>query len=72
LLERGRFHAYAASFRFERGRWVVSITGIAAPLHQARRSPGGRHLSRVGVDLGVKTLAVVADEHGNLRHQWEG
>lgn len=70
----GRFHAYAAAFRFERGRWVVVVTGVAAPLHHQRRNPtaGGRTQSRVGVDLGVKTLAVAADEHGHVRHRWEG
>jgi len=72
MLEQGRFHVYAASFRFERGRWLVAVTGIAAQLHPARRSPAGRHQARVGVDLGVKTLAVAADEHGALRDQWEG
>ncbi|HEU4913316.1 MAG TPA: RNA-guided endonuclease TnpB family protein, partial [Actinomycetes bacterium] len=72
MLAAGRFHAYAASFRFDRGRWIVSVTGVAAPLHPARRSPGGRHTARVGVDLGVKTLAVAADEHGVVLHAWEG
>lgn len=72
LLQQGRFHAYAAAFRYERGRWVVSITGVAAPFHPARRTTTGRHRARVGVDLGVKTLAVAADEHGNLREIWEG
>ncbi|MGH3330768.1 MAG: IS607 family element RNA-guided endonuclease TnpB [Nocardioidaceae bacterium] len=72
MYESGRFHAYAASFRFERGRWIVSVTGVAADLHPARRKHAGRHPARVGVDLGVKTLAVAADEHGTLRHQWEG
>ena len=72
LYESGRFHAYAASFQFERGRWVVSITGVAAQLHHARRSHTGRHQPRVGVDLGVKTLAVVADEHGTVLATVEG
>ena len=72
MLQGGRFHVYAASFRYERGRWVVAITGVAAALHHARRSRTLRHPSRVGVDLGVKTLAVAADEHGALQHQWEG
>ncbi len=74
LYESGRFHAYAASFRYERGRWTVTITGVAAPLHHQRRNPGatGRTQSRVGVDLGVKTLAVAADEHGNQLRVWEG
>ncbi len=72
LLEAGRFHVYAAAFRFAHGRWTVAVTGVAAELHPARRSPAGRHQSRVGVDLGVKTLAVGADEHGALRHEWKG
>jgi putative transposase len=72
MLTRGRFHVYAASFRYERGRWVVAITGVAAALHHQRRTPKGRHPARVGVDLGVKTLAVVADENGRVLHAWEG
>jgi putative transposase len=66
MLEDGRFHAYAASFRYERGRWVVAVTGVAAALHPVRRDRAGRHQARVGVDLGVKTLAVLADETGRL------
>ena len=62
MLKAGRFHVYAAAFRYERGRWIVAITGVAAILHPGRRSMAGRHQPRVGVDLGVKTLAVVADE----------
>jgi putative transposase len=72
MLDRGRFHAYAASFRFERGRWVVSVTGVAAEFHHQRRNTEHRHQPRVGVDLGVKTLAVVADENGRLLQAWEG
>jgi putative transposase len=72
LYETGRFHAYAASFRFERGRWIVSVTGVAAELHHASRSRTGRHQPRVGVDLGVKTLAVVADETGSVLATVEG
>jgi len=75
MLARGRFHAYAAAFRYERGRWVVSITGVAAEFHHQRRSAGpasGRHHARVGVDLGVKTLAVVADENGRQLQAWAG
>jgi putative transposase len=72
MLGSGRFHVYAASFRFERGRWVVAITGVAAQLHHLQRSPKNRHQARVGVDLGVKTLAVAADEHGRVLHTWTG
>jgi putative transposase len=72
MLERGRFHVYAASFRFERGRWLVSITGVAAELHHQRRTHTRRHQGRVGVDLGVTTLAVVADENGRVLHAHQG
>ena len=72
MLKAGRFHVYAASFRFARGRWVVAITGVAAQLHHQRRSPKNRHRVPVGVDLGVKTLAVACDEHGRVLHTWAG
>lgn len=72
MLDRGRFHVYAASFRYERGRWIVSITGVAAEFHRQRRNTKGRHQARVGVDLGVKTLAVVADENGRVLHVAQG
>lgn len=72
MLERGRFHVYAVAFRYERGRWVVCVTGVAAEFHHQRRSTTQRPAGRVGVDLGVKTLAVVADEHGRQLQAWEG
>jgi putative transposase len=56
----------------ERGRWVVAVTGVAAQLHHQRRTPTNRHQARAGVDLGVKTLAVVADESGRVLHTWQG
>lgn len=72
MLTRGRFHVYAASFRLEHGRWVVSVTGVAAPLHHARRSPVGRYPKPVGVDVGIATLATVADVDGLVLHEWAG
>jgi putative transposase len=72
MLESGRLHVYAAAFTFERGRWVVSITGVAADFHHQRRSTPGRHQPRVGVDLGVKTLATIADEEGTVLGVVEG
>ena len=72
MLARGRFHVYAASFRFEHGRWIVSVTGLAVQPHHARRSPAGRHPKPVGVDLGVTTLATVADVDGLVLHEWAG
>jgi putative transposase len=50
MLGSGRFHVYAASFRFVRGRWVVAITGVAAQLHHLPRSPKNRQVARVGVN----------------------
>jgi putative transposase len=72
MLGSGRFQVYAASFRLEHGRRVVAITGVAAALHHQRRGPKNRYPTRVGVDLGVKTLAVAADEHRRVLHTWEG
>jgi putative transposase len=72
MLRSGRFHVYAASFRLEHGRWAVAITGVAAQLHHLRRGPKDRYRARVGVDLGVKTLAVACDEHGRVLHTWKG
>ena len=72
MLESGRFHVYAASFRFEHGRWVVAITGVAAALHHLRSGPKNRYQARVGVDLGVKTLTVACDEHERVLHTWTG
>jgi putative transposase len=72
LLAGGRFHVYATSIRYQRGRWMVCVTGVAAELHHQRRTPKGRHQARVGVDLGVSSLAVVADETGRVLHAWAG
>ncbi len=59
-----------ATVRFERGRWLVSLTCIVArdvgrPAHV---KPGAKV---VGIDAGVKDLIVVADADGNelVRHR---
>jgi transposase, IS605 OrfB family, central region len=72
LLSGGRLHVYAASVRYERGRWLVCVTGLAAEFHHQRRTLTQRDQARVGVDLGVSTLAVVADETGRVLHTWAG
>nr|WP_275941554.1 RNA-guided endonuclease TnpB family protein [Planosporangium mesophilum] len=72
MLEAGRLHLYAASIRFERGRWIVALIGLAAPFHPQRRSPAGRHPVPAGLDVGVKALAVVADADGRVLHAVEG
>jgi putative transposase len=70
MLAAGQFHVYAASIRLQGGRWVMSVTGVPAQMHQLRRATTGRHQARVGVDLGVKTLA--CDEHGRELHTVKG
>jgi putative transposase len=72
MLAAGRLHLYAASIRFERGRWWVSLTGLAAPFHPVRRSPAGRHPNPAGIDRGVKALAVVANTEGVVLHAEQG
>jgi len=72
MLASGRFHVYAATFRFEHGRWLVLVTGVAAQLHHARRSPTNRHAKPIGVDLGLTTLVTVADTDGLVLHEWAG
>ena len=37
MLEAGRFHLYSATLTQRGGRWLVSLTGVAAQFHPARR-----------------------------------
>lgn len=72
MLEAGRLHITAASFTFHAGRWHVSIAGVAAEFNHAVRGSRGRHSNPVGVDVGLKTLAVAADSEGAVLHRWAG
>jgi putative transposase len=72
MLEGGRLHLYSAAVRFERGRWHVALTGLAAETHHQRRSTAGRHWAPSGMDLGIKSLAVVADADGHVLHVVKG
>jgi putative transposase len=72
MLAAGRLHLYSASIRSQRGRWMVALTGLAASFHHQRRSPAGRHQVPAGLDVGVKSLAVVADADGRVLHAVEG
>jgi putative transposase len=72
MLEAGRLHMHGASFRFERGRWWVALQGVAAAFHPARRSALGRHPAAAGMDVGIKSLAVIADTNGVVLHQIPG
>ena len=72
MLDVGRVHLYGATFRYERGRWWLSLSGVAAAFHPARTSRKERHPHPAGIDLGVRTLAVCADETGTFVRSWEG
>ena len=64
MLAAGRLHLYGATMTFEHGRWWVSLQGVASVFHHQRRSPKGRHDRPAGLDLGLISLAVVADDAG--------
>lgn len=72
MLDRGRLHLHGASFRFERGRWWVSLQGVAAMFHPARRRAADRHPAAAGLDVGLTALAVVADTNGAVLHREQG
>jgi putative transposase len=72
MLVAGRLHLHGASFRFERGRWWVSLHGVAAAFHPARRAAAGRHERPAGLDVGLTALAVVADTDGAVLHRETG
>ncbi len=64
MIDLGRFHVYSATLTQRAGRWTVSLTGVAAQLHQAERSRTNRHAVPVGVDRGIISLCVAADANG--------
>lgn len=66
MMTAGRFRPQSASISFSKGRWWVSIAGVAATFHPQRRSRTGRHPRSAGLDRGVKHLAVVADTDGRI------
>ncbi|MEO3782900.1 IS607 family element RNA-guided endonuclease TnpB [Actinocorallia sp. B10E7] len=63
-LEAGNARILSATVRHERGRWLVSFqVEVQRDLRRVTR-PG----SAVGIDLGIKHLAVLADSRGEVRH----
>ena len=69
-MEQGRFHPYSATISYRHGRWWISIAGQAAEMHPARKSRKPRVEGRHGMDVGVSKLAVVANEHGDITHNF--
>ena len=72
MIDAGRFHVYSATLTQCAGHWTVSLTGVAAELHQAERSRSNRHAVPVGVDRGITSLAVAADANGTPFEDFEG
>ncbi|MGC2485336.1 MAG: RNA-guided endonuclease TnpB family protein [Acidimicrobiales bacterium] len=72
MIDGGRFHVYSATLTQRAGRWTVSLTGVAAELHQAERSRTHRHAVPVGVDRGIISLCVAADANGVPFESFEG
>ncbi len=72
MIDAGRFHVYSATLTQRAGRWTVSLTGVAAELHQAERCRTNRHAVPVGVDRGITSLAVAADANGVPFESFEG
>lgn len=66
MIDVGRFHVYSATLTEHAGRWTVSLTGVAAELHQAERSRSTRHAVPVGVDRGelFRQILYKAKWHG--------
>jgi putative transposase len=72
MFDAGRVHLYSATFRHERGRWWLTLSGVAAAFHPARTSRKDRHPYPAGIDLGLRRLAVCADATGEPVKTWEG
>jgi putative transposase len=72
MIDAGRFHVYSATLNQRAGRWIVSLTGVAAELHHAERSRSARHPVAVGVDRGITSLAIAADANGTPFQDFEG
>jgi putative transposase len=72
MIDAGRFRVYSATFTQRGGRWFVSLTGVAAELHQAERRRSARHPVPVGVDRGITSICVAADAKGVPFECFEG
>ncbi|WP_371572231.1 IS607 family element RNA-guided endonuclease TnpB [Streptomyces sp. NBC_01314] len=62
-VQAGTARILSATVRHERGRWFVSFQAEAKRDLERVARPG----AAVGIDLGVKTLAVMADSSGEIR-----
>jgi len=72
MLDTGRAHLYSATFRYERGRSWLVLSGVAAAFHPARTSRKDRHPRPAGIDVGIRSLGVCADDTGRPVKTWKG
>jgi putative transposase len=72
MLVAGRLHVYSATVRYQHGRWWISLAGLAAPFHSACTSRKARHARHAGMDVGVRLLAIIADDQGEAIKVVEG
>ena len=72
MIDTGRFHIYSATLTQRADRWTVSLTGVAAELHQTEHRRAIRHAVPVGVDRGIISLCVAADAEGVPFESFEG
>jgi putative transposase len=75
MLESGRFHIHSATVKLNGGRWQVTLAGVAAEFHPARRSrkaAAARPHGTVGADVGIKSLVTAATSEGDLIDAWKG
>jgi putative transposase len=76
MLARDRFAIESVTISFEHDRWRLAIAGKAAAFHPERcthsRAKQAKTPVPVGVDLGIRTLAVALDADGEFVQEWEG
>jgi putative transposase len=78
MIGKGRFHIYSATLTYEHGKWWIALAGVATPLHHQRRDhqEGGqavpKHPVTTGLDVGIKSLIVLADSSGQHLGTLEG
>ncbi|MFN7151432.1 MAG: hypothetical protein ACK4V6_18385, partial [Microthrixaceae bacterium] len=75
MISSGRFHIHSATVKLHGGRWQVTLAGVAAEFHPARRSAAavaGRPHDSAGADVEVKTLVTAATSNGELIDAYKG
>lgn len=72
MLSKGRAHLYSVTISRKGGCWYATVSGKAAELHYAHRTPTTRSTEPVGIDRGIHARAVVATADGTEIHRLQG